>query len=126
MQCRFCPDPAVNACAWPSEQFVEAEVSELRPMDIVRRRGEVQPRTGGVARVSRVVPIVGEAVRVYLTIWYPGGATKPRSFEANTFTRIQVQRIAPCGLAACERHMQERGEGVAYCYGHWDAWAKVA
>jgi len=124
--CSYCEKEAHGTCSWPVEQFVEAELSDVKVGDTVARWPRDERKTSGVAMVQDYHGMGGGIMRIELRIKYPGRPFRTKTFDGNHFSRIRVLRMAPCGLAVCEAHLQARGPGVYVCRDHFFAWEKIA
>lgn len=129
VNCFFCPLPSHGACAWPVDQYVESEASQLEPGDMVRRHTDKETEADRYYRmkIREVSKIKDDLLRIVVIIKARDGQpyAELQTFEANTFSRIRILRKAPCGQQACERHVIIRGPGVYLCATHWNDWQVV-
>lgn len=128
--CATCGDRcAPFTCAWACEVPTAVYAAHVRVGEIL-----VTPKSKLLAPVIAVEMSKTEwggsglsvAWSTVITAEYRKGRSKPPYphlvYHRAGGQQMHVLRPGVCGARACEAHVREVGEGVAYCRAHWRAW----
>lgn len=121
--CATCGDRCAQfACAWRCEVPTRIHPRGVHVGDVV-----ITPQS---RREAPVIAVRDTGWSRLITVEYRHGRRKP-PYPQFTYERyegdwIHVLRPGVCGARACERHVREVGEGVAYCRAHWRAWMEAS
>lgn len=124
-RCHFCGEPAVAACAWPSEGFEVSRYFLLRPGDRVKRaieRLQHRPPATVVEYQRLDLTLAGDhAYEIALRI-----GSRVKVIQVWGDSRVMVARVRACSEPVCENHLRLVDEKRVYCADHWNAWEAVA
>lgn len=131
--CATCGDRcAPFTCAWVCEMptKITAFRAEVGDAWVTQQRGKIgrvveieylDEKGRNVERSQRL----GITMRLWVRL--PGRKDPyPYMREPVFGPGLVTLRPGVCGARACERHVREVGEGVAYCRTHWRAWMEAA
>lgn len=115
--CTYCSTPSTCACYWPVKRFEVDEAENLVTGDVVHRL--IERREPKSTATVESITVAGQIMKITLLITAPGKTDRRKVIEANSFSRIRVLRVVPCGAAACEACSRELGDTKHVCKAHW-------
>jgi len=143
-ECSFCVNPSTTGCAWPVERMVLDSYGYLAVGDRVQRARQspkIALRPPAVVEAIEEIGFHEVLTNSQLGSYVASGDRKPardwlkvtlrigqkiKVIQVMADSPVMVERVRPCGQAACVNHVRMVGDRRGYCMDHWNAWQAVA